>query len=382
MQLSMCQTHISTAIVAHFSKNATPDLVIFPRKEGFGLTAGSRKYTFYLICFLFAYLAVRYGLPLAMPFLLGAGLALAAEPLVVLLSRRLPRAAAAGVGVAVTFALLALLVMALCGLVIRELGLLADVLPELLEAARGGLESLELFLTDLVARAPEAVRPLLIDQVAQLFSGGSALLDGATGWLLRLASGMVTKLPDSALGLGTGIISSFMISAKLPQWKAWLRSRLPREKIKPLLDTAAGMKTAVFGWLKAQLGLSGVTWAVLTAGFFLLGIRYAPLWAAAVAVVDCFPILGTGTILLPWSLVAFLQADTGRAFGLLGLYAAVTLIRSLLEPRLVGRQLGLDPLVTLMALYAGYRLFGLMGMILSPILAVTLTQAVQAKHAE
>ena len=346
------------------------------------MAAGSRKYTFYLIRFLLTYLALRYGLPLAMPFLLGAGLALAAEPLVALLSRRLPRAAAAGVGVAVTFALLALLVVALCALVVRELGLLADVLPELLEAARGGLESLELFLTDLVARAPEAVRPLLIGQVEQLFSGSSALLDRATGWLLRLASGFVTKLPGSALGLGTGIISSFMISAKLPQWQAWFRSRLPREKLKPMLDTVSGMKTAVFGWLKAQVKLSGVTWVVVTAGFFLLGIRYAPLWAAAVALVDSFPILGTGTILLPWSLVAFLQADTGRAFGLLGLYAAVTVIRSLLEPRLVGRQLGLDPLLTLVALYAGYRLFGLAGMILSPILAVTVTQAVQARRAE
>ena len=378
----MCQAHISTAIVAHFSKKATPDLVIFPRKEGFGLAAGSRKYTFYLFCFLLAYLAIRYALPLVMPFLLGAGLALAAEPLVSLLSRRLPRAAAAGVGVSVTFLILGLLVVFLFAFAIRELGLLAQVLPELLEAARGGLESLELFLTDLVARSPETVRPLLIEQVEQLFSGGSALLDRATGWLLRLASGIVTKLPGSALGLGTGIISSFMISAKLPQWREWLRSRLPRERFQPVMDTVKGMKAAVLGWLKAQIKLSGVTWAVVTLGFFLLGIRYSPLWAAAVALVDSFPILGTGTVLLPWSLVAFLQADTGRAFGLLGLYAAVTVVRALLEPRLVGRQLGLDPLLTLVALYAGYRLFGLMGMILSPILAVTVTQAVQARRAE
>ena len=345
------------------------------------MAAGSRKYTFYLICFLLIYLGIRYALPLAMPFLLGTGLALAAEPLVALLGRRLPRAAAAGLGVAITFAILGLVVIALCGLLIRELGLLADVLPELLEAAKGGLESLELFLTDLVARAPETVRPLLIDQVAQLFSGGSALLDRVTAWLLRLASGLVTKLPDSALGFGTGIIASFMISAKLPQWRAWLRSRLPRERFQPVLDTARGMKVAVFGWLKAQMALSGVTWVVVTVGFFLLGIRHAPLWAVAVAVVDAFPVLGTGTVLVPWSLVSFLQADTGRAFGLLGLYGAVTLIHTLLEPRLLGRQLGLDPLVTLAALYGGYRLFGLMGMILSPILAVTAAQLLRTQKA-
>lgn len=343
------------------------------------MAAGSRKYIFYAFCILLAYLAVRYLLPLALPFLLGAGLALAAEPLVAPLSRRLPRAAAAGIGVTITFAILTLLILFLCSLVIRELGLLADVLPELLEAAKGGMESLEIFLTDLVARSPETVRPLLIEQVEELFSGGSALLDRLTGWLLSLASHVLSGLPDSALGFGTGLIASFMISAKLPQWRDWLRSRLPGEKLRPFLDTATGLKTAVFGWLKAQAKLSGVTWAVVTAGFFLLGISYAPLWAVAVALVDAFPVLGTGTVLVPWSLVSFLQADTARAFGLLGLYGAVTLVRSLLEPRLVGRQLGLDPLVTLIALYAGYRLWGLMGMILSPILAVTATQLAQAR---
>lgn len=340
--------------------------------------AGSRNYLFYGFCILAAYLAARFLLPVAFPFLLGAGLALAAEPLVALLSRRLPRSLAAGIGVSLTFAILSLLAAGLCALAVRELGLLAGVLPELLEAARGGMESVEIFLTDLVARTPEEVRPLLVSQVENLFSGGSALLDKATGWLLRLASGIVSRLPGSALGFGTGIIASFMISAKLPRWKA----RFPAEKFRPAMDTLKGIKLSVLGWLKAQAKLSGVTWILVTAGFLILGIRHAPLWAAAVALVDAFPILGTGAVLVPWSLVSFLQADTGRAFGLLGLYGGLTLIRSVLEPRLVGRQLGLDPLVTLMALYAGYRLFGLPGMILSPILAVTITQAAQTSRAE
>ena len=270
---------------------------------------------------------------------------------------------------------------ALCGLLIRELGLLADVLPELLEAAQGGMASLEAFLTDLVARTPEHIRPMLIDQIHALFSDSSAMLERATGWLLRVASGVLTRIPDSALGLGTGIIASFMISAKLPLWKTWLRERLPTGKLQSAKDTLHHLKEAVLGWLKAQVKLSGITWAVMTVGFFFLGIRYAPLWGAAVAVVDAFPVLGTGAVLLPWSLISFLQGDSGRAFGLLGLYGAAALIRSLLEPRLVGRQLGLDPLVTLIALYAGYRIWGLTGMILSPLIAVTVTQLIEARKA-
>ena len=176
------------------------------------------------------------------------------------------------------------------------------------------------------------------------------------------------------MGFGTGLIASFMISAKLPLWKARLQSRFPQEQYRPLLETAKGLKAAILGWLKAQVKLSGVTWVLVTLGFLLLGVSSALLWGGVVALVDAFPILGTGAVLVPWSLLSFAQGDPGRAFGLLGLYGGVTLVRTLLEPKLVGQHLGLDPLVTLAALYAGYRLWGLPGMILSPLLAVVVLQ--------
>ena len=98
------------------------------------------------------------------------------------------------------------------------------------------------------------------------------------------------------------------------------------------------------------------------------------------ALVDAFPVLGTGTVLLPWSLLCFLQQDSARAIGLLGIYTTVTLTRSLMEPKLVGRHLGLDPLATLMSLYIGYRLWGIPGMLFAPLLAVTALQLVPEKR--
>ena len=85
-------------------------------------------------------------------------------------------------------------------------------------------------------------------------------------------------------------------------------------------------------------------------------------------------------VLLPWALVLFLQEDTARAIGILGNYATVTLGRSIAEPKLLGRHLGLDPLVTLMALYAGYQLWGIGGMIFAPVLAATAVQLVPERE--
>ena len=136
------------------------------------------------------------------------------------------------------------------------------------------------------------------------------------------------------------------------------------------------------GWLKAQLRLSGVTFLISLAGLLLLSVSYAPLWALVIAAVDAVPMLGTGTVLLPWAMVCLLQGRRILALGLAGLYLAAMLTRTALEPRLVGKHLGLDPLMTLAALYVGYRLWGIGGMILSPLLAVTVSQLLRSVRTE
>lgn len=322
-------------------------------------------------------------MPLCFPFLLGTGLALLAEPLVRILSRRLrlPRGIAAGLGVAAAFSAVALLVLLLLAFLIRELGILAGILPDLTETTRSGLSLLQNWLLDLAAKAPGGIRILLQKNVTDLFSGGNALLDRGFRYVLGLAGDILTHVPDSALSLGTGVISGFMISAKLPGIRKWLRKKLPREKLKPLLAMLSRVRQAVWGWLTAQLKLAAVTLGILAAGLLFLRVPYALLWAAGICFLDAFPVLGTGTVLIPWAAISFLQGDNARGMGLLGLYGVISLTRSVLEPKLVGRQLGLDPLVTLFALYAGYKLWGIGGMILAPLLAVTATQVLQGETA-
>ena len=322
------------------------------------------------------WLGARFLLPIAMPFLLAALLALAAEPLVSGLSKllHLRRGFAAGIGVTVALLLTILSLLALCALLVRQLGTLAGVLPDLESATISGLDSLELWLLGLAQKAPKGISPLLVQSVQGMFSGGSAVLDKITTGLLSLATSLLKALPDSALGFGTWILASFMLSARLPKIRSWVKAHLPaawHEKYAPYLHT---LKKTVTGWLLAQTKLVGVTFAVLCLGFLLLQISHPILWAAATCLVDILPVLGTGTVLIPWSIVCFLQGDSIRGIGLVAIYVVISLLRSVLEPRLVGKQLGLDPLVTLLAIYAGYQLWGLAGMLLAPILAVVAAQ--------
>ena len=322
------------------------------------------------------WLVLRYLLPLTTPFLLGAILALLAEPLVRVFQRRLhlSRGLSSGIGVSITLLLTVLIVITACAFLLRELGELAGVLPDLEDTAANGIASLEGYFLSLAANTPDNVSTLLTRGVENLFSGSSRVLDQISSRLLDLASNILKGLPDSALGLGTWILASFMTSVRLPQIKAFLKNQLPGRWRETYLPALQQLRHTLSGWLIAQLKLAGITFTILTLGFLVLQIPYAPLWAALISLADALPVLGTGTILVPWSLVCFLQGDTLQAVGLLGIYATAALMRSILEPKLIGKQLGLDPLITLMALYAGYHLWGIFGMLLAPLLAVILTQ--------
>lgn len=340
------------------------------------MNSGIRKYIPVAIGFFVLLFFARYLLPLFLPFLLGAGLAVAAEPLVAFLCRRLHfrRGLATALGITMSFCLLALVVLILCAFLIRELRALAGILPELEEPLAAGMNTASTWLRNLAVQAPGELGRILTQNVDSFFSGSNALLRKGADFLLKLASGILSHVPDSALGLGTGIISSFMFSAKLPKIRQLLTEKLPHDKLEPIVSAAGRLKSVLGGWLKAQVKLSGVNFLLILAGLFLLRVPHAPLWALLTALVDAFPILGTGAVLVPWSLVSFLQGDRLLSFSLLGLYAAAALTRSVLEPKLLGKHLGLDPLITLIALYVGYRLWGIGGMILAPILAVAASQ--------
>ena len=138
-----------------------------------------------------------------------------------------------------------------------------------------------------------------------------------------------------------------------------------------LLPALQHLKTSLGKWLLAQGKLISITYLIVSLGLLLLGVSYPFGWGVLVAAVDAIPLLGTGTVLLPWALTKLLQGQFLLAAGLTILYLVAMVVRTVLEPRFFGRHLGLDPLVMLFFLYFGYRLWGFFGIVISPLLAAT-----------
>lgn len=337
---------------------------------------GAKKFFTLVFTFLLAWLSLRFVVPLMAPFLLGLVLALAAEPVTGLLCKKfhIPRTFSSIIGVTAAFFFFSILLLLVCAFLLRELRMLANILPQLESTMYSGLTLLQTWLLKFASRMPDSIRPLIQENTAVLFSDGTGFLNQAIRYLMEFGGNLLSHIPNSALTFGTAILSSYMISAKLPGIRTWILRRFSKERIHAIVHTLRQTKGVLSGWLMAQCKLMGVTFCILFLGFVILRIPNALFWAGGVSLVDAFPVLGTGTILIPWALISLLQENTARAIGLAGIYVTVSLTRSGLEPKLIGRHLNLDPLITLIVMYAGFKLWGIGGMILAPLLTVTTLQ--------
>lgn len=308
-------------------------------------------------------LLLRYGFGLITPFLLGAALAFSAEPIAKRLEKRgkLPRKGAAYISVGVSL-LIGTGALYFGGrLAFQALSRFANNLPDL----QGGLQTVRSGLHTLADMAPQGAKAYLHRAVEEGFTDGQALLGKAAQVAAGSVATWVGKISRWAVQLGTAVLAGFMISARLPRIKAWVYHKLPNAQNG--VRALRASKQAFLGWGKAQLKLMALCYGVVSLGLYIIGIQNGFFIAALVALVDAVPMLGTGTVLLPWALFQFLQGQTYKGVGLCLLFVLSFLLRTVLEPRLVGKQMGLDALWTLVAIYLGFQIWGIFGMLLFPV---------------
>ena len=315
-------------------------------------------------------------LPVLWPFLIGLAVSLLAEKPVRLLQTRarFPRWLASGVCVLTLFVLLFGGAFFLCRLLCTEAADLARQLPQLAEGLAPPVLRLKDRLLSLADKLPDGLGKGLRAGVESFFQNGAGFGSKLYESLFSWASGVIGRLPDAVLFTVTAVLSSFMLSGELPAIRTWLQKLARPEWLEKLQRLGSHVRTTLGGWLRAQLKLMGIVFLLVTAGLMLLGVDGPLLFGLVLAIVDALPVFGTGTVLIPWSLALFFQGELRRGVGLLILYGAAALTRQALEPRLVGRQIGLDPLLTLLALYTGFRVVGVAGMILFPVGVIFLKQ--------
>jgi len=194
----------------------------------------------------------------------------------------------------------------------------------------------------------------------------------ASRWGLELMGGFAKKIPMFIITLVFTILSSVLICMDYGKVAETVLRRVPKRWRGELLETRDFLLRSIGKALGAYLIIMFITFCLLAVGLWLLGAGGFLAMAALIAFLDLLPVLGSGVILIPWAAYCMLSGQVGLGWGLLGVWAAISVIRETLEPRILGGQIGMNSLLTLTAMYAGLRVAGVAGLLLAPVFCLLL----------
>ncbi len=328
---------------------------------------------------LFVFLGARL-LVFFMPFVIGWFIAYIASPVVNWLERRLKIVKKLGSAI--------IIIGVLAGLVFllyfagsrlwREIMALIQNMPDLYQQLESGLGDIGKTLEGVFTVLPKGIQNGWHAMVSNLDSTMGDLIGRFSEPTVAAAGNFAKKIPSVLIATIVTVISAYFFIADRDAVIAWSKKIAPDPVVRRMSMVIDNLKYAVGGYFKAQMKIMVVVFGLLLIGFVLMGVHFQILLALLIAFLDFLPFFGTGTALIPWALYKFMVGNYKLAIALMVLYAVTQLVRQLIQPKLVGDSMGLNPLVTLVLLYVGYKVGSVLGMIFAVPIGMIVINLFQA----
>ena len=257
------------------------------------------------------------------------------------------------------------------------------------------VNTIETFILTFVGKLPEFISETATESITALFTQLREFIAGTNtelpeqlggisdffnlSWITTPINGVIStasRIPSIVISIVVTIVLACFVTADYDLIVRFVYCQFPKEKRKDLTRAKELLKMNLGKMGKAYALIMLVTFTEVFIGLTVLKMiglfssNYIVVICVVTAIVDVIPVLGTGTIVLPWAAYSFITGNIGMGIGLLVLYAVVTVIRQIVEPKLVAGQLGLPPFVTLIAMYLGLKIFGVLGVFILPIIAI------------
>ncbi len=326
-------------------------------------------------CLALGYVFLKYLLVLFLPFFFAWGMAFAVRTPAKGLSRR------TGIPARIWRALLS---VAISGLMLFLLGFLVwKLLSEGWRIlARIGSEGEVLKTVERVMNPRGALSGFLPEGLSEVISlaadGAVAKLSSAFG---DFAARLIGALPSFFLFIVISLIACVYFALDLERVNTFVKGKLPNSVFSALVKFKASLFGVGIKYARAYILIMLLTFAICLTGLLLLGVEYALLIAVLISVLDILPVIGIGTIFVPWAVFQLVFGSRALGFGLIILFLIAEFIRQLAEPKIMGKSLGLHPIVSLVLLYGSYSLFGLLGILLIPCAVVVINALVRKNNA-
>lgn len=319
-------------------------------------------YVFLIIVFLVPKLLVFF-----LPFVVGWVIALIASPLVRFFEEKVKirRKAGSAFVIIVVIGLVVLALYLIGAKLGKEMISFINSLPEIWQSMEQDMADIGGNLSVLYSRLPLDMQDSINNIISQVGGYMGELIGSLSSPTIAAVGNFAKQLPSIVIGLIMVLLSSYFFVAEKGQVHQWFANHMPKS-----LQVRYGMMQrslgrAVGGYLKAQLKIEVWMYLLLVIGLSILRIDYALLIALGIACLDFLPFFGTGTVMVPWAIIKILSADYKIAIGLLIIWGVGQLARQVIQPKIVGDSIGVPPIPTLFLLFIGYKLAGVIGMIVA-----------------
>lgn len=321
----------------------------------------------FTICF---YVFFKYLIGYIAPIIFGYFISVLIRPLSQFLSYnlKLNRSVAASISLICLLLLIGFITTtAISRLIIEAAGFYYS-LPTITNYAEFVIKELNIIINTMLQIVPEAIQNglyAIIDIVI------NAISNMAGDSFRNFGNAFIISAPRVAIGIVIGFISSYFFTRDNEIIRKSISNTIPIKFRKRLITIKTKLTRALWGYLKAQLIIMSLVAFIGVIGHLILGTQYALFIAVVIAIVDSVPIFGSGFFYWPWIIASLITGEHVRLMGLIAIYLLTLFTRHFLEPKILGEQIGIHPILTLASIYIGLGVFGFLGIILGPMFAVT-----------
>ena len=315
-----------------------------------------------------------------MPFVIGWIIAAIAAPLVNWLEKRLKIVKKLGSALIVILVLAAIILVIYFGIsrLVAEISDLIRNFPEIYAQLETGLRQIGDTLSGIFDRLPSGIQSGWNAVVKNLDQYMGNLVSNISEPTVTAAGNIAKQVPSYLISFLVSVLSAYFFIVQREEVLNWLKKVSPKSVQKRMILVIDNLRYAVGGYFKAQFKIMAIVFVILLVGLGILNTGYFVLVAFLIAFLDFLPFFGTGTAMIPWAVYKFFMGDYKMTVALIVIYVITQAVHQLLQPKLVGDSVGLNPLVTLVLLYIGYRMGGILWMILAVPIGMVLINMCQA----
>ena len=317
---------------------------------------------------LLGYLFIKYIFVLLLPFLIAWGVAFSLRPIANRISD--------GTKIPQRLVSVSLTAVIIIGAIAVTVSSLVYAISEAWEFLSGIIENESLY--DVLQKVLNPISGLLGDREdaaeleAHIGDAVNSMLSSVLSGLVSTITSFVGAVPRVLIVILVTVIASIYFSLDLEKINSYVKRNLPKRVVLWLVGFKNKFLGSLVKYLRAYLILMVITFIIMLFGFLVLGVKYAVLFAFIVALLDALPLIGVGTVLVPWSIYQLIFGDLRLGIALIVLFVVHQVIRQFLEPKIVGKNLGIHPVMSLVLLYSGYFLLGFFGLVIIPLVSVIL----------